>query len=84
METKKNEEVKADEIKADETTRVRKTIHQNPAVLLYNEESLDFENKEAAEKHLEENLKAGEKAVIFLLYKEYEMEETVTIKLKSK
>ena len=65
----------------------RKTIHQNPALVYYNEEiTKRFDSKELAEKYLEEEgvMAAGMELEIFLLYGSYKMEQTITNKLTKK
>lgn len=76
------ESTKGVEVKKE--VRTRKTIHDNPALLVLNGVQLDFDSKEDAVKHLEENLAVGDVAKIFLLYKEFSMKQTVVTKLEAK
>lgn len=62
----------------------RKTIHQNPALVVTTEGSDEFANKDIAEEYISKNMVAGDKCTIYLKYKEYEMVEVTTTKLTSK
>jgi hypothetical protein len=64
--------------------RTRKTIHDNPVVLIHGENILNFDDKELAEAYLEKEIKEGEKYQLFLLYKTYELEVVTTSKITSK
>lgn len=69
---------------SEKAKKSRKTVHNNPAIVLMDDQIFHLANKEDAEKYVKKHLPAGETATVFLLYKEYEVEVVVTTKLKAK
>lgn len=70
--------------KEEVVKKKRKTIQDNPAVLIHEGNILSFDNKEDAETHIKENIKESDTYYLYLLYKTYELDVIVTKTIKSK